>query len=525
VRPASRPATLGALRSSGWRSRSVKHELRDNLIARLREGQPVFPGLIGYDQTVLPQVEKALLAGHDFILLGLRGQAKTRLLRALPGLLDEALPVVEGCEINDDPLSPGCTECRRRLAELGDTLPIAWLAREQRYHEKLATPDTSIADLIGDIDPIKAATRRLTFADPEVVHFGLVPRSNRGLFAINELPDLPARIQVGLLNLLEEGDVQIRGFPVRLRLDMLLVFSANPEDYTNRGSIITPLRDRIASQILTHYPRTLGEARAITAQEAWVARPGAVPVAVPEWLADAVEEVAIGARASDFVDQNSGVSARVPIALLESVVSGAERRALRTGEDRAVARVADLVAATPAITGKVELVYEGEREGISKVAGHLVGRAIKTVFDRHYPDALAETARPSRPVRPAGGTGERRPGGKSASPPPPAPPGSRDEPLSDSVYRPILDHFRRGATVDLADDLSTPDMLARLRAVAGLEDVAVAHLEAGDDPTRVAVMELVLEGLHQSALLAKDELAGSRVYRDVFEDMARSLRD
>jgi magnesium chelatase subunit I len=311
---------------------------------------------------------------------------------------------------------------------------------------------------------------------------------------------------------------------VQLRLDMLLVFSANPEDYTNRGSIITPLRDRIASQILTHYPRSLAEARTITAQEAWVARSGAVPVVVPDWLADAVEEVAIGARASEFVDQNSGVSARVPIAIMESLVSGAERRALRCGETRAVARVADLVAATPAITGKVELVYEGEREGISKVASHLVGRAIKTIFDRHFPDALAEAA--VKPARPGGerrgAAGRPQPG---QPPAPPLPSGSRDAPLSDSVYRPILDHFRRGATVDLADDLPTPEMLARLRAVAGLESVAEAHLPSGDDPTRAAVMELVLEGLHQSALLAKDELAGSRVYRDVFEDMARSLRD
>lgn len=531
----ARPATLGALVASGWKSRTVKQELRDNLIARLRAGGPVFPGLIGYDQTVLPQVEKALLAGHDFILLGLRGQAKTRLLRALPALLDEWLPVVEGCEINDDPRAPVCTECVRRVGELGDALPVAWLGRAQRYREKLATPDVTIADLIGDIDPIKAATRRLTFADPEVVHFGLVPRSNRGLFAINELPDLPARIQVGLLNLLEEGDVQIRGFPVRLKLDMLLVFSANPEDYTNRGSIITPLRDRIASQILTHYPRTLAEARSITAQEAWVARPGAVPVTVPDWLADAVEEVALGARASEFVDQNSGVSARVPIAILESVVSGAERRALRNGEARAVARPSDLVAATPAITGKVELVYEGEREGITKVATHLVGRAIKTVFDRHFPDALAETS--PKPARPAG----ERKGGKppagpphasaqSAQPPQPsqpgqaAPSGSRDTPVSENAYRPILDHFRRGATLDLSDDLGTTDLLVRLRAVGGLEALARAHLPAGDEPTLAAVMELVLEGLHQSALLAKDELAGSRVYRDVFEDMARSLR-
>jgi magnesium chelatase subunit I len=520
------PATLGALRASGWRSRGVRAELRENLIARLREGREVFPGLIGYDRTVIPQVQKALLAGHDFILLGLRGQAKTRLLRALPALLDERSPEVDGCEIHDDPFAPSCAACRRRLADLGEDLPVAWRTREERYGEKLATPDVSIADLIGDIDPIKAATRRLSFADPEVVHYGIVPRCNRGIFAINELPDLQARIQVGLLNILEEGDVQIRGFPVRLPLDMLLVFSANPEDYTNRGSIITPLRDRIASQILTHYPRTREEARAITAQEAHTERAGAVPVDVPDWLADAVEEVAFLARQSEFVDQGSGVSARVPIALLETVVSGAERRALLCGEPRAVARVADLVAAQSALTGKIELVYEGEREGPAKVAAHLVGRAIKAVFDRHFPDALADASPPRQepPRRTASGrAGRPAPAGAHGAPGAPSS-GSRDAPVADTPYSPLLGHFQRGATLDIADDDASPALLARLRAVPGLEALARAHLPCDDEQALLAVMELVLEGLHQGALLAKDERVGAFSYRDVFEDMARSLR-
>ncbi|MHC5211278.1 MAG: MoxR family ATPase [Planctomycetota bacterium] len=515
------PATLGALRASGWRSRGVREELRGNLIARLRTGEEVFPGLIGYDRTVVPQVQKAILAGHDFILLGLRGQAKTRLLRALPALLDDRSPEVDGCEIHDDPFAPACATCRQRLETLGDDLPIAWRTRDERYGEKLATPDVSIADLIGDIDPIKAATRKLTFADPEVVHYGIVPRCNRGIFAINELPDLQARIQVGLLNILEEGDVQIRGFPVRLPLDMLLVFSANPEDYTNRGSIITPLRDRIASQILTHYPRTREEARAITAQEARVERTGAVPVHVPDWLADAIEEVAILARESEFVDQGSGVSARVPIALMETVVAGAERRALLHGETTAVARVADLVAAQSALTGKIELVYEGEREGLTKVAAHLAGRAVKAVFDRHFPDALAET--------PTGAPGKRGAPGHSARPQAAPgtdapPPGSRDTPVADTAYSPVLEHFLSGGTLDVSDDEASPALLARLRAVPGLEALARAHLPCEDDGQLAATMELVLEGLHQGALLAKDERVGTWIYRDVFEDMARDLR-
>jgi magnesium chelatase subunit I len=305
----ARPKTLGELKKSGWKPRTVKVEMRENLIARLRENQPLFPGIVGFDKTVVPQVVNAILSGHDFILLGLRGQAKTRILRSLTQLLDEELPVIAGSEMNEDPFHPISVPWRSKAAEMGDALPIAWIARDQRYQEKLATPDVTIADLIGDIDPIKAATRKLTFADPEVVHYGIIPRANRGIFAINELPDLSARIQVGLLNILEEGDIQIRGFPLRLPLDMCLVFSANPEDYTNRGSIITPLRDRISSQILTHYPRTIEDSLAITSQEAWMERGSPVKVEVPQWLREIVEEVAIGrqrARA-DFVDREHGL--------------------------------------------------------------------------------------------------------------------------------------------------------------------------------------------------------------------------
>jgi len=552
-----RAGTLGALKASGWKSRRVKQELRDNLIGKLRRGESVFPGLIGYERTVVPQVQKAILSGHDFILLGLRGQAKTRLLRALPALLDEFVPVVAGCELNDDPLAPVCAACERRVAELGDELPVAWWPREERYREKLATPDVTVADLIGDIDPIKAATRKLSFADPEVIHYGIIPRTNRGIFAINELPDLQARIQVGLLNILEEGDVQIRGFPVRLPLDLALVFSANPEDYTNRGSIITPLRDRISSQILTHYPRTLEEGRAITAQEAWVERGGgafgagdavgaggAVAVLVPEWLKDAVEEVAFAARANEFVDQNSGVSARVTIALMENLVSGAERRALLAHETRAVARVADLLAATPAITGKIELVYEGEREGPAAVALHLVGAALKTVFERHFPDALTTPGRSD--ARPRGGAAHDAAAGASAGgsrggsergasgkggptkgrgAEAPVPSGSRDEPEEDSAYKPILRWFRKGEHLDLSDELPARELLARLDAVPGLREVATQHLPCRSDEELAAVMELVLEGLYLNSLVAKDELVGGRIYKDVFDDMAKSLRE
>ncbi|MEL6614485.1 MAG: magnesium chelatase, partial [Bacteroidota bacterium] len=357
--------TLGDLKASGYSPRSVKDEVRANLIAKLQSGEEVFPGILGFDRTVIPQVQNAILGKHDFILLGLRGQAKSRLVRLLPSLLDEWVPVIEGSEIHDDPLAPISKFGRDTVAARGDDTPVAWLHRDARYGEKLATPDTSIADLIGDIDPIKAATRQLTYADEEVIHFGIIPRTHRGIFAINELPDLQPRIQVGLLNVMEEQDVQIRGFNVRLPLDVLMVFTANPEDYTNRGSIITPLKDRIDSQILTHYPRELEIGVEITRQEAWQDRAasGGVTVHVPHVFREIVEQVAFEARDSEYVDQKSGVSARLTRAALEDLVSAAERRALLNGETETTLRATDLMAIEPAVTGKVELVYEGEQEG------------------------------------------------------------------------------------------------------------------------------------------------------------------
>ena len=489
--PPELPTTLGALRARGHRPRSVKEELRDNLIAALRTGLPLFPGIVGYDRTVLRDVQNAILSGHDFILLGLRGQAKTRILRSLTSLLDEHVPAIAGCEIRDDPLRPVCAACRARVAADGDATGVVWIPRAERYHEKLATPDVTIADLIGALAPIKAAARSPSLADPAVVHYGLLPRSNRGIFAINELPDLPPRIQVGLLNVLEEGDVQIRGFPLRLELDVALCFSANPEDYTHRGSIITPLRDRIAAQILTHYPRSLEHAMAITDQESWTARGGDVEVTTPAWLRRAIEEVAIQGRESEFVDQTSGVSARLSIALLESVVSNAERRGLCTGSRRVTARTADLLGAASAIHGKVELVYEGEREGPARVANHLIGKALKTVFDELAPG-------PDRIEK------------------------SKKQDLD--RFDGVLGFFQRGSTLDLADDLPDDELLARLSRGGGLSEVATELLRPGSEPELAAAMEFVLEGLHQNAMLAREQLVDGRVYRDSFEDMVRNLK-
>ena len=414
----SRIKTLGALKASGYQPRSVKQELRDNLRERLGCGGPLFPGILGYDRTVIPAVVNALLAGHDFILLGLRGQAKTRILRSLTTLLDPEVPVLAGSELNDDPLAPISVPGQRLVAAAGDDAPIEWLGRDERYNEKLATPDVSIADLLGDIDPIKAATRKLTFADPEVIHFGIVPRTNRGIFAINELPDLSPRIQVGLFNILEERDLQIRGFPVRIPLDLLMVFSANPEDYTNRGSIITPLKDRISSQILTHYPPDTTVAADITRQEAWTERD--VPnVVIPEEFRLLIEDISFAARESDLVDQSSGVSARVAISALELLASNLERRALgkaaratppaigaaaggatgggsgaagsaARGDGRVYPRLCDLQMLLPAITGKVEMVYEGEQQGAEVVARRLIGQAVKKAFDSRFPEVGKE---------------------------------------------------------------------------------------------------------------------------------------
>ncbi|MDQ1348308.1 MAG: magnesium chelatase subunit [Acidobacteriota bacterium] len=478
--------TLGELRRTAYRSQTVRAEIRANLRRKLAAKQELFPGIVGYDRTVIPSIANALLAGHDFILLGLRGQAKSRLLRQLTTLLDPQIPVLAGSEVNDDPLAPISTWGARRIAEAGDDAPIEWLGPEARYSEKTATPDVSIADLLGDIDPIKAATRRLTYADPEVIHFGIIPRTNRGIFAINELPDLAPRIQVGLLNLLEERDLQIRGFPVRLSLDMLFAFSANPEDYTNRGSIITPLRDRIASQILTHYPPSAALAARITAQEAWTERAGA-PIVITDESRLLIEEIAIAARESELVDQTSGVSARVAISAIELLASNLERRALTTGDRPVYPRLCDLPPLLPALTGKLEMVYEGEQQGPEVVARKLIGMAVKKLFEGRFPELERDS--------PAGGGA-----------------GGSDEP---GPYAATLAWFAAGNAVTLSDEMPFAQYAAELASVPGLEAL-VAPL-GGSPEQRAFWSELVLDGLHQSVKLARHDLDSSVSYKELLK--------
>src|SRR5437588_9219255 len=377
--------TLGELRASDYRITSVKDEMRRNLLAAIARGETLFPGIHGYERTVIPAIHNAVLSKHDIILLGLRGQAKTRILRSMTALLDERIPAIEGCEINDSPFETTTKRCRRLAVEQGDDLPVAWVARDERYREKLATPDVTVADLIGDIDPIKAANQRLTYADEEVIHYGIIPRTNRGIFAINELPDLAPRIQVALLNILEERDLQIRGFPVRIPMDVVLVFSANPEDYTSRGNIITPLKDRIDSQILTHYPQSVQTALQITSQEAWINRPVKAKIEIPDYIRELIEQIAFVARDSELVDQSSGVSARPPIPALELLHSNLERRAAMTGETMIFPRLSDFAMLLPAITGKVEMVYEGEQQGAEVVARKLIGTAVAKLFESKFP--------------------------------------------------------------------------------------------------------------------------------------------
>src|SRR6201998_3022888 len=388
----SRPRTIGELKSipdfdARTQSLSVKNEIRRNLLRAIEREEPLFPGVHGYEDSVIPQIVNAVLSRHHFILLGLRGQAKSRILRGLIQLLDPEIPVIAGCEINDNPLCPICRPCRERIAAEGDKTPIAWLPRDQRYVEKLATPDVTIADIIGDVDPIRAARGGRDLSDELTIHYGLLPRANRGIFAINELPDLAGKIQVGLFNIMQEGDVQIKGYPIRLPLDVLLVFTANPEDYTARGKIITPLKDRIGAEIRTHYPSTVREGMTITSQEAWTKRDSAIKVEVPDYLREVIEEIAFQAREDKRVDRRSGVSQRLPIPPLESVGGNAEQRAARTGEKCGFARVADIYAAMPAITGKLELEYEGELKGAESVARELVRSAIGRVYTKYIADA------------------------------------------------------------------------------------------------------------------------------------------
>ena len=460
------PRTLGELRKSSFseqrlRTRKVKDELRENLIARLRGGESIFPGIIGYDDTVVPQLVNAVLSRHNFILLGLRGQAKSRILRALTALLDQHLPYVAGCEIHDNPYEPICKRCRELITREGDNTPIAYLTPEDRYVEKLATPDVTIADLIGDVDPIKAARGGHDLSSEMTVHYGLLPRANRGIFAINELPDLAGKIQVGLFNIMQEGDVQIKGYPLRLPLDVALVFTANPEDYTARGKIVTPLKDRIGSEIRTHYPATLEEGISITQQEAWLRRDG-LELHVPKYVREVVERVAFLAREDKKIDKRSGVSQRLPISVLENVISNAERRALRSNEKTIVPRIGDVYAALPSITGKLELEYEGEMRGADTVARELIRTAVAKTYDNYFKDLNMQQ---------------------------------------------VVQWFELGGEIKLADTASAQEILEGLKNIQGLtEKLAPVGVKAKEKPeVLVSAAEFVLEGLHAHRRIGRTE--------------------
>src|SRR5579871_2869380 len=467
------PQTLGALRQSAFSeaklaSRSVKDELRSNLICKIQRGDTLFPGIVGFDDTVIPQVVNAVLSRHNFILLGLRGQAKTRLIRMLTALLDEVTPYVEGCEIHDNPYRPICRRCRNLLAEAGDEAPVGWLQREQRYVEKLATPDVTIADMIGDIDPIKAARRGQDISDELTVHYGLLPRANRGIFAVNELPDLAGKIQVGLFNIMQEGDVQIKGYPVRLPLDVLMVFTANPEDYTARGKIITPLKDRIGSEIRTHYPQTLEHAMAITQQEAWVRRNGEARLLIPQFLQELVESIAFEARQEKKIDKRSGVSQRMPITCLENMVSNAERRAVLNREGMVVPRLSDIYAALPSLTGKFELEYEGELRGADAVARDIIKQSTAKIFRKYYEGV----------------------------------------PLQG-----IVKWFELGGNLKIPQDAPAEDLFPQFKKIQGLlENVEHLGIKPKDDKAlQVSGAEFILEGLYATKKISRSEELGYHV--------------
>ncbi len=476
--------TLGELKKSGYQSRSTKDELRENLIKKLSNKETVFAGIWGYEETVIPDLERAILAGHDINLLGLRGQAKTRLARLMVNLLDEYIPVVEGSELNDDPLNPISRFGMDKVKELGDATPIIWMHRDERYSEKLATPDVSIADLIGDVDPIKAATLKLPYSDERVIHFGLIPRSNRSIFVINELPDLQARIQVALFNILQEGDIQIRGFKLRMPLDIQFVFTANPEDYTNRGSIVTPLKDRIDSQIITHYPKSLEIGKRITQQEARLKEAQRTMVSVNEIAKDLIEQVAFEARKSEYVDAKSGVSARLTISAFENLVAAAERRSIMNGEKNTNIRVLDFIGVIPAITGKVELVYEGEQEGPGIVAQNLVGKALRTQFLNYFPDP--DTFRKQKEKSP---------------------------------YKKISDWFGDGNTIDLLHDMAQPDFEKSIKSVPGLSDLINEFHKGKDQSSKLFMMEFALHGLAEYSLISKHTLSAGLQFKDLLSSM------
>lgn len=476
--------TLGQLKAAGYEPQSVKQELRENLIRKLQNKEEVFPGIWGYEETVIPDMQRAILAMHHINLLGLRGQAKTRIARQMVDLLHEYVPVVKGSELNDDPLQPLSRFAKDLVHEHGDDTPITWLHRNDRYTEKLATPDVSVADLIGDADPIKAATLKLPYSDERVIHFGLIPRSHRGIFVINELPDLQARIQVSLFNILQEGDIQIRGFKVRLPLDIQFVFTANPEDYTNRGSIVTPLKDRIDSQIITHYPKSLETGKKITRQEAHVKDGQEKAVQTNEIISDLIEQVAFEARESEYVDAKSGVSARLTISAYENLLSAAERRALINGEAKTYVRVADFLNTIPAVTGKVELVYEGEQEGAGHVAQVLMGKAIRTQFLNYFPDP--DKAKKSK---------------------------------QGSIYKGITEWFGDGNTLDIMSDASAADYKKALYKVPGLKELVEKQQPDAKGDEQLFMMEFALHGLAEHSQISKNRLTSGLQFKDILSGM------
>ncbi|HMT30466.1 MAG TPA: magnesium chelatase [Bacteroidia bacterium] len=476
--------TLGELKKSGYQSKSIKDELRDNLIEKIKKKEDVFKGIIGFEDTVIPEIERAILSRHNINLLGLRGQAKTRIARQMTELLDEYIPVVQGSELNDDPLQPTSSIAKQLIAEKGDQTPITWLHRSERYVEKLATPDVSIADLIGDVDPIKAANLRLNYADERVIHYGIIPRSNRCIFVINELPDLQARIQVALFNILQEGDIQIRGFKIRISLDIQFIFTANPEDYTNRGSIVTPLKDRIGSQILTHYPKSIELSKKITAQEARLNADQTNRVEVGDLVSNILERIAFEARQSEFVDAKSGVSARLTITAYENLVSTAERRMLLNGDEKTFARISDLIGVIPAVNGKIELVYEGEQEGAGLVAMNLLGKSIRNEFLQHFPD-----------------------------------PGKLKKKKESNPYQPIIDWFGEGNVVDLMLLEDEKSYKKGLEAIPGLATLVQAYAGKIEKNNKLVMMEFVLFALAEHSLIGKNILERGVQFRDILGSM------
>lgn len=478
--------TLADLKKAGFAKRSIKDELRDNLITHLKNGNPVFEGILGYESSVMPDIQRAILSRHNINLLGLRGQAKTRIARTMTALLDEYVPILTEGTLNDDPFDPISVEGKESISKHGDKAPINWMHREERYIEKLATPDVTVADLIGDVDPIKAANMRLDYSDEKVIHFGLVPRSNRCIFVINELPDLQPRIQVSLFNILQEGDIQIRGFQLRLPLDIQFVFTANPEDYTQRGAIITPLKDRIQSQILTHYPRSIEIAKAITDQEAKLSKEQVEMVEVPWLMGELIEGLAFQARESEFIDQKSGVSARMSITAYENLVSAAERRAWLNGEKKVVSRVGDLIGVIPAMTGKMELVYEGEVEGPKNVASRIIGAAIRNKFPQILPD-----------------------------------PESIKRKKLEDPYEPIVQWFGSNE-LELDHDLNEKDYRSNLDQVSGLSSLVEHYAPGSSDEQKYLLMEFVLHGLSEYSRLSKHEMDEGVSFSDLFNSLFSS---